>query len=942
VRAPYHQAVVTDVQLHPEQQARQIIDDKLAQAGWIVQNWREMNLAAGRGIAVREFPTATGPVDYVLYIDRKAIGMVEAKAIGATLLSVETQMHRYQDGFAETAAKKELPHWALPLPFFYISTGEKTVFTDRCDPAPRLRSVFHFHRPETLLAEMERGSSLRQRLRLMPALDPSGYRDIQIKAVTGLEGCFANGDPRTLVPMTMGSGKTFVAVAEAARLIEHAKAKRILFLVDRINLATQAEREFLSFTTATGHKFAELYPVQVLRSNEIAESSKVVITTIQRLYSILRGDREFDTSLEEESSFETQAGWQDPDDRVHVSYQPKLPIETFDFIFSDECHRSIYGKWGEALEYFDAFLVGLTATPEKFTYGYFNGNIVAEYSHEESVADGVNVGYIVYRIDTEITSGGSEIEKGEWVQVRDRYTRRDSFRQLDDTLTYDEAKLDRAVVSPDQIRTVIRTFRDKICTEIFPGRSEVPKTVFFCKDDNHAEEVLRVIREEFGRGDDFARKITYKVEGKADDHIQDFRTDPRFRIAVSVDQISTGSNIRPCECLVFMRMVRSRSLMEQMKGRGCRKVDPDELQSVTPDAREKDHFVIVDCVGISEEERAWAESKPLDREPAVPLKTLLQRIAEGVSSDRVVGSIGVRLVSLARRLDEDERTAVEAKIGGPLLEVGRALLAAADRDQQITIAREQTGKLDEDGEAPSDEEVAAARATLIDAAIAPLLDAEVRRAIEEARFQADLVIDLTSRDFVRRAEFVDMGEAEDVVSRFKQFIDEHHDEYIALRAFYAHPYRERQLALRDIKELATAIQKPPLNLSTERVWAAYERLDKSKVKGSPRRVLTDIVALVRYTLGEDKELKPHIDAVRLRFDLWLEEQQQAGKQFTPEQLRWLEMIRDHIATSLSFDPEIDFDVEPFRQEGSIDGAYEVFGSELNSIIEELNGKLAVV
>ena len=931
---------MTNVQLHPEQQARLLIDDALVQAGWVVQNWRDLNLAAAPGIAVREFPTATGPVDYVLYIDRKAIGMIEAKAVGATLLSVETQMHRYQDGFAETAAKKELPHWELPLPFFYVSTGEKTVFTDRRDPNPRLRPVFHFHRPETLVAEMERGQSLRQRLRLMPPLDPTGYRDIQVEAVTGLERCFANDDPRTLVPMTMGSGKTFAAVAQSARLIEHAKAKRILFLVDRINLATQAEREFLSFTTATGHKFAELYPVQVLRSNEIADSSKVVITTIQRLYSILRGDRDFDASLEEESSFETQAGWQDPEDRVHVSYQPKLPIESFDFIFSDECHRSIYGKWGEVLEYFDAFLVGLTATPEKFTYGYFNGNVVAEYSHEQSVIDGVNVGYTVYRIETEITSSGSEIEKGEWVQVRDRYTRRDSFRQLDDTLSYDEAKLDRAVVSPDQIRMVVRTFRDKVCTEIFPGRSEVPKTVFFCKDDNHAEEVLRVIREEFGRGDDFARKITYKVEGKAEDHIQDFRTDPRFRIAVSVDQISTGSDIRPCECLVFMRMVRSRSLMEQMKGRGCRKVDPDELQSVTPDARDKDHFVIVDCVGISEEARAWAETKPLDREPAVPLKTLMQRIAEGVSSDRVVSSVGARLVSLAHRLDEDERASVEAKLGKPLLEVAKALVVAADRDEQIAAARQETGKLDDEEDEPTDDEIAAARTKLIEAAIAPLLDAEVRRAIEDAKLQADLVIDLTSRDAVLRAEFVDMGEAEDVVSRFKAFIDEHRDEYVALKAFYARPYRERQLVLRDIRELATAIQKPPLNLSTERVWAAYERLDSSKVKGSPGRVLTDIVALVRYTIGADQELVPHIDAVRLRFDLWLEEQQQEGKEFMPEQLRWLEMIRDHIATSLSFDPELDFDVEPFRQEGSIDAAYDLFGADLNGIIEELNGKLA--
>lgn len=413
------------------------------------------------------------------------------------------------------------------------------------------------------------------------------------------------------------------------------------------------------------------------------------------------------------------------------------------------------------------------------------------------------------------------------------------------------------------------------------------------------------------------------------------------RIAVSVDQIATGTDIRPIECLVFMRMVKSRTLLEQMKGRGCRRVQPDELQAVTPDARDKGHFVIVDCVGISDEERAWAETRPLDREPAVLLKTLMQRIAEGVNSDRVVGTIGARLVRLSHRLTDEQKTTLEARIGEPLIELAKTLLTAADRDEQIAAAREQTGKLDEEGETPTDEEVAAAREQLVQEAITPLLDADVRRAIEEARAESEIVIDLTSRDVILRSEFVDMGEAEALISRFKQFIEDHHDEYVALKVFYSRPYRERQLALRDIRELAAAIRKPPLNLSTERVWAAYERLDRSKVKGSPGHVLTDIVSLVRYTLGADEELVPHTDAVRLRFDLWLEEQTQEGREFTPEQLRWLEMIRDHIATSLTFDPQIDFDVDPFLQEGSIDAAYEVFGADLSTIIDDLNRELAV-
>lgn len=928
---------MSELNLQPEQKARVLIDEMLRAAGWQVQNYKDIDLTAASAVAVREFPVATGEIDYLLYVDRKAIGTIEAKKAGETLRGVEWQVDKYVRGFEETLEKRGVPRWRLPLPFHYISTGHETLFTDLLDPHPRSREIFHFHRPKTLLEEAKSGESLRQRLQKLPAIDPRGFRTIQVDAVEGLEQSFRNDHLRTLVPMTMGAGKTFVAVAASYRLIRHADARRVLFLVDRINLGKQARDEFRSYITPDdGRKFGELYNIQVLSSNWIDPASRVAITTIQRLYSILRGQAEFDASLEEESAFETQAGLGDVDEQLPVTYQPKVPIETFDFIFTDECHRSIYGKWGQVLDYFDSFLVGLTATPEKFTYGYFGGNIVASYPHETSVLDGVNVDYTVYRIETAITSGGSSVEKGEWVQVRDRFTREQAFRELDDALTYDPEKLDRAVVATDQIRTVVRAFRDKVCAEIFPGREEIPKTVFFCKDDSHAEDVLKAIREEFSRGNEFARKITYRTPGDVNQHIQDFRTDPTFRIAVSVDQIATGTDIKPLECLVFMRMVKSRSLFEQMKGRGVRRIDPDDLQAVTPDNRDKDHFVIVDCVGITDEDRAWAETKPLDREPTVPLKSLMQRIAEGSTSDNTLTTAASRLTRLHHKLNEEQNDEVRKVSGGKtLVEIAQGLIGASDLDKRVALARERFAV-----EEPSKEQLEEVRAELVDQAVTPLLKAEVRRKIEDLRVASEQVIDIISRDELVRAEFVDTGEAKQIVDEFKRFIDEHQDEYIALKVYFGEPY-ERRPSLNDVRELAQAIRTPPLNLTPERIWAAYEKLDASKVKGSGGRMLTDIVSLVRYTLEQDEELVPHAELVRLRFDLWLHEQQLDGGAFMPEQLRWLEMIRDHIATSLSIEPD-DFDLDPFVREGGLVAAHEVFGGDLNGLLAELNRELAAV
>lgn len=942
--AAYGEAnMATDEQtnLKPEQRARKIIDAQLKAAGWGVQAHKAMNLGAARGVAVREFPTALGPSDYLLYVDRKAIGIVEAKKGGATLSGVEEQAERYAKGYTKRAEELGLPNWGLPLPFYYLTNSEEIYFSSRLDPIVRPREVFHFHRPEHLLSEVKDGS-LRQGLRQLGPLVEEGLRTPQIEALTGLEESMRDDRPRALVQMTMGGGKTIAAVAHAYRLLDQAKGKRILFLVDRRNLGIQAKREFDNWVTPEGRKFGELYVVQHLTSNTITEASDVVITTIQRLYSMLRGEEDFDAEREDVSAWESS---DDFSQQLPVTYQPKVPVETFDTIFIDECHRSIYGRWGQVLDYFDAFLIGLSATPAKETYGYFSTNVVGEglkpnvvsrYTHAQSVADGVNVDYRVFRVKTRITEQGSELEAGEWVQLRDKQTRKVDVEELEEDFAYDESKLDVAVVAMDQIRTVVRAFKEGL-SELFPGRTEVPKTVIFCKDDSHAEDVLKIVRQEFARGSEFAKKITYRTEGSSQQAIQDFRTDPRFRIAVTVDQVSTGTDIKAIECLLFLRKVRSRLLFEQMKGRGVRTIKNDDLRAVTPDAAAKTHFVLVDAVGITDDDHAWAAAPPLDREPTTPLKTLLQRLAEGVTSDDLLNTLGARLGQLERRLDDDQRSALSTALDGKSLKrLAHDLVWAVDpetRETELPHRRDDADSLDDDERARALAEI---REELVNDVITPLLSGEAREAILGIQRSTNQVIDHQSIDEVLEVEIRD-DRAREIVDTWETFIDQHRDEYVALAAYFGQPHR-RRLSLKDVRELANAISLPPHNLTPDRLWAAYAQLEKTKVKGAGHRKLADLVSLVRYATHTDDELRPLAELVHLRFDMWLTEQMSDGQTFTDDQLRWLRMVADHIAASLSIEPD-DFDLDPFRSEGGIYRAHELFGEQLRPVLEQLNERL---
>ncbi|HRD95956.1 MAG TPA: type I restriction-modification enzyme R subunit C-terminal domain-containing protein [Rubrivivax sp.] len=921
----------------PEDKARSMIDQRLKQAGWVLQDMAQFNPAACRGVAVREFPTDTGPADYVLLVDREPVGVIEAKRDeeGQRITEHEAQTERYAN------ATLKWRKAGRPLRFLFEATGQIIRFTDGLDPLPRSRELFHFFQPQQLAEWLAAPSTFRGRLTsAMPALPEAGLRDCQISAVTGLEKSLAENRLRSLVHMATGAGKTFTAITSVYRLLKFGGAKRVLFLVDTRNLGKQAHQEFMAYQPADdARKFTELYGVQRLAGPAIDPHAQVVISTIQRMYSVLSGEpideSAEDTSLNEVQQRQAQAKL--------VRYSAAVPVETFDVIVIDECHRSIYNLWKQVLDYFDTFLVGLTATPDKRTFGFFNENIVAEYGYEQSVAEGVNVGYDVYEIVTEITAKGEVVRAQSWVDHRDRQTRKKRWSQTEDDEVYTGKDLDRSVVNPSQIRKVIEAMKLAVEAEIFPKRKETPKTLIFAKTDSHADDIVQTVREVYAQGNAFCRKVTYG-EKDAEGVLTAFRNDFHPRIAVTVDMIATGTDVKPLEVLLFMRDVKSRGYYEQMKGRGVRSLDADALRRVSGSAEgAKSRFVLIDAVGV--EKSCKTDSRPLEKKPTVPLKDLLLGVAMGSRDDDTVTSLANRLLRLGKTLDADAQARLAKVTGGvPVQQFGRELLNALDadavvRDALATAARRGITR-SEDSLTP--EELAEARAARVAAACAPFDKPELRDAIESARRDAEQLIDHINLDTVTFSGWSAQAaeKAQGDIQRFAEYIARHKDEIEALSFFYAQPYQRRALTFEMIEDLHQRLARPPLMLTTERLWAAYARVQGSQVQGADvRRQLTDLVQLVRFAIGLDAELRPFQDAVDRRFQAWIfRHNAQRATAFTPEQTEWLRLMKDHIAASCSVARE-DFDFAEFANRGGLQKAWGLFGQELDGVMAEMNEEL---
>jgi type I restriction enzyme, R subunit len=918
-----------------EAQVRERLDQMLADAGWSVQNAGVgQDLWAARGVAIREVTTKAGRADYLLYVDRKLVGVIEAKREGADLTAAEQQADDYAT--ALTASQRRAA-WRPELPFRYASDGGATRFRNTLDPESRSRLVSYFHQPETIARWMHdanddpQAPTYRAKLQLrLPELITQGLRPAQIEAVHGLEKSLAANRERALIQMATGAGKTYTAATFSYRLLRYAKAERILFLVDRNNLGYQARSEFENYDTPeNGRKFTELYNVQQLTGSEMLASSKVVVSTIQRLYLGLSGKTIPAGDSDDLDSYNV-------DQEIDVRYNSQFPPETFDLIVVDECHRSIYGKWRSVLEYFDAPIVGLTATPVAQTYGFFDMNLVSEYTYEQAVADGVNVDFDVYRIKTEISGAGALIEAGSIVPVRDRKTRKQRYEDLDDDFQYGAQDVGVRVMSRGQMKTVIETFRERLFTEIFPERRDipadkrmVPKTLVFAKNDEHAEEIVEAVRDGFGRGNDFCAKITHKAR-RPQELLAAFRNSAQLRIAVTVDMIATGTDVKAIECLLFMRDVRSWAYFEQMKGRGARTLSQTEFQSVTPDLLEKTRFVIVDAIGVTENPKV--DASPLDRDPVQrqSLEKLLRKVAAGECTVDDVSTLGSRLARLNKDLDNrpQEREEIERVAGEPLGAIARQLIDAVSVDS-LEEAKLSGGE--------------SAIQALLDQALAPVArNAELRKRILEIRHAVDILYDTYNSDRLLEAtQVASASAAESVLANWREYLAENRDEIEGWYALYTRRSEEPRRVFAQLKDIAERVKRPPRRWTPDILWHAYETAGIVPETRGVQHGVSDLVSLIRYEHGVDDEPRPYVSVIEERYRKWLTKQEQSGASFTDAQMWWLDHIAHTTALTVRFD-NVDLDHVPFSNHGGTDGFLAAFGDDQAiAILEEMDRELTI-
>ena len=908
----------------PEQRAREVIDRKLLQSGWIIQDVKSLNPMAAMGVAVREFSTSTGEVDYALFVEGVPVGVVEAKKseAGENITVVEKQSARY----ANSSFKWVKCEYSIR--FAYEATDKLTRFTDYADIKYRSRKVFSFHRPETLAALLKQPDTLRNNMKHFPPLYTTGFRQCQITAIQNLDASFAHNKPHALVQMATGAGKTFTAITSVYRLLKYGKMNRVLFLVDTRSLGEQAEREFLAYRPNDDPRsFSQIYGVHRLKSAYIPGGVQVCISTIQRMYSILKGE-ELDASAEETSFYEyVTADTKAPKD---VVYNAKYPPEFFDCIIVDECHRSIYNVWSQVLEYFDAFIVGLTATPDNRTFAFFNENVVSEYPREQAIIDCVNVGEDVFLIETQIGKNGALIMK-QMIETRSRLSREKRWKQMDEDVDYKPPQLDREIVNPSQIRAVIRTFKENVFTTLFPRRKEVPKTLIFAKTDSHADDIIQIVRDEFNEGNAFCQKITYSAENP-EGILSEFRNGYYPRIAVTVDMIATGTDVKPIECLIFMRDVRSKNYFEQMKGRGTRTLSKDDLQKVSPSATEnKDHFVIVDAVGVTKSKKS--STRTLERKPSVSMKELMMNVVLGARDENTLTSLANRVIRLNSRMTASEKKGFEETVGLPAGRVAEQLLDAFDED---VIA--QKAQADFATASPTPQQLTQSKKALIAQAITPFLSPEARDYMENVRRNHDQIIDNVNLDTVLFAGFDVQQEAnaERAIQTLRDFIAENRDEIIALRILYDQRYKDRPMAISRLKALYEKLKAK--GVTVERLWDCYAIQKPGKVKGGTLGQLADLVSIIRFEMGYADHLTPFADRVNYNFMQWTLRRNAGAVHFTDEQMEWLRLIKDHIAVSLSVEPE-DLELSPFDRRGGLGRFYEVFGAHYEDILREMNVEL---
>ena len=853
----------------PEEKARVKIDQMFEDAGWKVVD-RDFYSPTITAAAIREgLLEGNHEADYFLFINGKAVGVLEAKREEVDVASdiVCEQTIKYTRYVPQCYQA-----YLRPLPFIYQSNGVTTLFRDCRIEDSDYEDMNRIHTPK----EMVKLLGIEDPYAGLPTLQKKGLRDCQYDAISELENSFRSGQNRALMVLATGAGKTYTACMAAYRFLAYTPMKRILFLVDRNNLGKQAEGEFGMFRlTENGDPFNTIYTVNRLKSNNVPSDSNVVISTIQRLFSLLTGQEIDDNDDDDEV---TDVG------EVELPGNLQLPQNFFDLIIIDECHRSIYGNWRKVLEYFSsAKMIGLTATPVPETMAFFNNNRVANYTLERSIVDGVNVDCRVYRIKTEAAENGGAILKGQDIRRVTKYTGEVEIIKNEETRSYTKEELNRSVINPAQIKLVLETYRDAVYTEMFtdhqrdPNMDYLPKTLIFALNEAHATNIVKIAKEVFGRTDDkFVQKITYS-SGDSNELIRQFRNDKDFRIAVTCTLVATGTDVKPLEVLIFMRDVASEPLYIQMKGRGVRTIGDDQLRIVTPNAFSKDCFFLVDAVGVTESHKTVPGGGTGPQGPTITLRRLLELLTHGNVADEYLLTLAAKLPRIDKKCNEAQRQHFQELANASMREISSNIYEAFEKDLLPPY---------EDINEPNNE-----RKGLV----APLThhpEARHYLLILAAGFLETLQPgedSLISKGFSQE-------EATELTSAFEKYCDEHQDEIEALRMIYNN--EGEPLTYYILKDLENKLKMANNKFQSSRIWNSYAIVNPQSVKKhttkEEKEALTNIIQLVRFANHQIEKLESLYPQAQQRFNLWYGQMQRT---VTETQIAIIRQIVDYIASN---------------------------------------------
>lgn len=832
----------------PEEKARVKIDRLFAEAGWTVVN-RDEYEPTMNAVAVREaLLKGNLEADYFLMINGKACGVLEAKR---EEIDVASNMVSEQVATYAKMVPDYYQAWQNPLPLLYKSNAKVVDFQDYRKSNVEWEEINRIHTPKEIVDML----GIDDPFAGLPILKSKGLRACQFEAITELEKSFRTGQNRALMVLATGAGKTYTACLAAYRMLAYTPMRRILFLVDRNNLGKQAEGEFGTFRlTENGEAFNTIYTVNRLKSSTIPKDSNVVISTIQRLFSLLKGEEIVDNDDDDAD---------DATGEVTLPDNPKLPHDYFDMIVIDECHRSIYGNWRKVLEYFDtARLIGLTATPIPETMAFFNNNRIVNYTLEKSIVDGVNVDNRVYRIKTEATENGGAIMQGEHVKVESRYTGKTEEVSSKETKNYSKTELNRSIVNPSQIKLILTTYRDAVYTEMFndpqrePQFEYLPKTLIFALNEAHATNIVKIAKEVFGEVcpnadmDRYVQKITYS-SGDSNELIRQFRNDRDFRIAVTCTLVATGTDVKPLEVVMFMRDVESEPLYIQMKGRGVRIIGDEQLRNVTPNALSKDCFFLVDAVGVTEHTMSIPEQGEGPDVEAITLKVLLERIAHGNLPDMYIKRLASTLSRLHNKADGEQRAEFERLAHDSMDAIATRIYDALESGELPPF---------NDINEPNNE-----RKGLV----APVANhAKVQKYI--LILAAGFVSTLMPGEDTLISKGFSVEEAKDTTSAFEQYCHDHQDEIEALRILYNQNGDPITYAM--LKDLENKLKMENNKFSAKQLWNSYAIVCPDHVRRATKKeesdALTNIIQLVRYAFRQIERLDCVCTTARQYFNLW--------------------------------------------------------------------------